>query len=103
MFMSRFTPNGTKDFYGVADPPGGGGDRLGDGFCVNDPGGKMPCVGVPYPLYDTYQASRSRHPGGVNAGFGDGSVRFIKDTIAPVIWIGLNTIRGGEVLSSDAY
>jgi prepilin-type N-terminal cleavage/methylation domain-containing protein/prepilin-type processing-associated H-X9-DG protein len=103
MFMIRFTPNGTRDFYGVADTPGGGGDRLGAGFCVNDPGGKLPCVNVPYPFYDTYQASRSRHPGGVNAGFGDGSVRFIKDSIAPITWIGLNTIRGGEVLSSDAY
>ena len=50
MFMSRFTPNGSRDFYGVADPPGGGGDRLGDGFCVNDPGGKLPCVAGPVPL-----------------------------------------------------
>jgi prepilin-type N-terminal cleavage/methylation domain-containing protein/prepilin-type processing-associated H-X9-DG protein len=102
VFMSRFTPNSTRDFYGVPDPSGGG-DRLGDGFCVNDPGGKMPCVTVPYPFYDIYSAARSRHPGGVNAGFGDGSVRFIKDTISPVTWIGLNTIRGGEVLSSDSY
>ena len=103
VFMSRFTPNGLRDFYGVVDPPSGGGDRLGDGFCVNDPGGKMPCVTVPFPFLDIYSGSRSRHPGGVNAGFGDGSVQFIKDTINPVIWIGLNTIQGGEVLSSDSY
>ena len=103
LFMSRFTPNGTRDFYGVADPPGGGGDRLGDGFCVNDPGGMMPCVGVPYPFYGIYEVTRSRHPGGENAGFCDGSVRFIKNTIAPVTWIGLNTISGGEVHSSDSY
>jgi prepilin-type N-terminal cleavage/methylation domain-containing protein/prepilin-type processing-associated H-X9-DG protein len=103
VFMSRFTPNGLRDYYGVADPPGGGGDRLGAGFCVSDPVGKMPCVEVPFPFLDMYSASRSRHPGGVNAGFGDGSVRFIKDTIAPTVWIGLNTIRGGEVVSSDSY
>ena len=65
--------------------------------------GSCPASTVPYPFLDMYPASRSRHPGGVNAGFGDGSVRFIKDTIGPVIWIGLNTIRGGEVLSSDSY
>ena len=103
MFMSRFTPNSSRDFYGVADPPGGGGDRLGEGFCVDDPAGKLPCVPVPYPFYDFYSGSRSRHPGGVNVGLGDGSVRFIKETISPAIWMGLNTIRGGEVLSSDSY
>jgi len=103
VFLSRFTPNGFRDFYGVVDPPSGGGDRLGDGFCVNDPGGKMPCVTVPFPFLDGYSGSRSRHPGGVNAGFGDGSVHFVKETINPVVWIGLNTIRGGEVLSSDSY
>jgi prepilin-type N-terminal cleavage/methylation domain-containing protein/prepilin-type processing-associated H-X9-DG protein len=103
LFMSRFTPNGTSDFYGVADPPGGGGDRLGDGFCVSDPGLKLPCLTVPFPFLDNYSGSRSRHPGGVNAGFGDGSVRFIKETINPVVWVGLNTIQGGEVVSSDSY
>ncbi len=101
--MSRFTPNSSQDYYGVADPPGGGGDRLGEGFCVDDPVGKLPCVPVPYPFYDLYSGSRSRHPGGVNAGLGDGSVRFIKETISPAVWMGLNTIHGGEVLSSDSY
>ncbi len=103
MFMSRFTPNGLADFYGVADPPDGGGDRPGEAFCVNDPWDKLPCTPVPFPFYDIYLGSRSRHPGGVNAGFGDGSVHFIKSTINPVVWIGLNSIRGGEVLTSDSY
>ncbi len=103
VFMSRFTPNSSTDFYGVPDPPGGGGDRLGAGFCVNDPGHNLPCVTVPFPFLDFYSGSRSRHPGGVDVGLGDGSVRFIKNTIAPTIWIALNTIRGGEVLSSDSY
>ncbi len=103
VFMSRYPPNSSRDYYGVADPASGGGDRLGDGFCVNLPGEKLPCVTVPYPFYDFYSGSRSRHPGGVNAGFGDGSVRFIKDTINSIVWIDLNTIQGGEVLSSDSY
>jgi prepilin-type N-terminal cleavage/methylation domain-containing protein/prepilin-type processing-associated H-X9-DG protein len=103
VFMSRYTPNSAKDFYGVVDAITGGGDRLGAGFCVNDPGHQLPCVNVPYPFYDFYSGSRGRHPGGVNAGFGDGSVRFIKNTINPSIWLGLNTIAGGEVLSADSY
>ncbi|MBI1325725.1 DUF1559 domain-containing protein [bacterium] len=103
VFMTRFTPNGTRDFYGVADPSGGGGDRLGDGFCVSDPTHKLPCITVPFPYYDYYQAARSRHPGGVNACFGDGSVRFVKDTIEEQVWVGLNSISGGEVISADSY
>ena len=63
----------------------------------------MPCVTRAVPVLDIYSGSRSRHPGGVNAGFGDGSVRFIKNSINPVVWIGLNTIQGGEVISSDSY
>jgi len=103
IFMSRYTPNGTRDYYGVVDPPAGGGDRLGDGFCVSDPAGMMPCTTVPFPFLDIYSASRSRHSGGVNTGFGDGSVHYIKNTINPVVWVGMNTIQGGEVTSADAY
>ncbi len=49
------------------------------------------------------QSARSYHPGGVNAGFGDGSVRFVKSTTAPVIYQALSTRNGGEVVSADAY
>ena len=45
----------------------------------------------------------SRHPGGVNLLLGDGSVRFIKDSINVATWRALGTIRGGEVISADAY
>jgi prepilin-type N-terminal cleavage/methylation domain-containing protein/prepilin-type processing-associated H-X9-DG protein len=104
LFMSRFTPNGTRDFYGVADPSGGGGDRLGDAFCVSEPGNGLPCLNsVQFPYYDYYAGSRSRHPGGVNAGFGDGSARFIKNTIDGSVWVGLNSLSGGEVISADAF
>jgi prepilin-type N-terminal cleavage/methylation domain-containing protein/prepilin-type processing-associated H-X9-DG protein len=47
--------------------------------------------------------SRSYHPSGVNALFADGSVRFIKSTIAGQVWRGLGSIAGGEVTSADAY
>jgi prepilin-type N-terminal cleavage/methylation domain-containing protein/prepilin-type processing-associated H-X9-DG protein len=45
----------------------------------------------------------SEHPGGINVCMGDGSVRFIKDTINPFTWYALQTVRGGEVISADAY
>ncbi len=45
----------------------------------------------------------SRHPGGVNLLAGDGSVKFIKNTINTPVWRALGTISGGEVISADAY
>jgi prepilin-type processing-associated H-X9-DG protein len=45
----------------------------------------------------------SRHPGGVNVMFVDGSVHWIKSSISPNAWWALGTINGGEVLSSDSY
>jgi prepilin-type N-terminal cleavage/methylation domain-containing protein/prepilin-type processing-associated H-X9-DG protein len=47
--------------------------------------------------------ARSFHPGGVDALFGDGSVRFIKSTISGVTWRALGTINGSEVVSGDAF
>jgi prepilin-type processing-associated H-X9-DG protein len=72
-------------------------------------------------------SSASNHPGGVNVGFADGSVHFIKNSISswnslgitraplngancvippgtvPGVWQSLSTINGGEVISADAY
>ena len=47
--------------------------------------------------------SRSFHPGGVNALFGDGSVKFIKSTINGLTWRALGTVAGGEIIGQDAY
>ncbi len=48
-------------------------------------------------------APSSYHPGGINLLMGDGSVRFIKDSVSLPVWRGLSTRNGGEVLSGDAY
>ena len=58
-----------------------------------------PCTGgVP-----SFNAARSRHPGGVNTLLADGSVRFMKDTINAQTWRALGSPNGGEVVSSDSY
>jgi prepilin-type N-terminal cleavage/methylation domain-containing protein/prepilin-type processing-associated H-X9-DG protein len=44
-------------------------------------------------------AARSRHPGGVDACFCDGSVRFVNDSIERTTWHALWTRAGGEVTS----
>jgi len=54
------------------------------------------------PTYMSLAAS-SDHNGGVNAGFADGSVHYIRNTINPQVWYNLGTIAGGEAISADAY
>lgn len=46
---------------------------------------------------------RSQHPNGVNFGFGDGSVRFLRDTISFATYQALNTRDGGEILAAGSY
>lgn len=55
-------------------------------------------------------APRSKHPGGTQFGFADGSVRFIRDTIetggcafttSMALWDHLNTSSGGITVNSD--
>jgi prepilin-type N-terminal cleavage/methylation domain-containing protein/prepilin-type processing-associated H-X9-DG protein len=43
----------------------------------------------------------SDHPGGGNVLFGDGSVRFIRETIYPWTWVALSTRNQGEVVGGD--
>ncbi len=43
-------------------------------------------------------ASRSMHTGGVQVALGDGSVRFVSQTIDLPLWQGLATMSGGEVV-----
>jgi prepilin-type N-terminal cleavage/methylation domain-containing protein/prepilin-type processing-associated H-X9-DG protein len=47
--------------------------------------------------------ANSNHPGGCNVAMADGSVKFIKSTIAMNVWWSLGTRANGEVISSDAY
>ena len=47
-----------------------------------------------------WRTARSRHPGGVNILFADGSVHFIKNSINLAAWQAIATVAGGEVVSS---
>jgi prepilin-type N-terminal cleavage/methylation domain-containing protein/prepilin-type processing-associated H-X9-DG protein len=53
----------------------------------------------------TYAAviSRSYHPLGTNALFGDGSVHFIKNSVDGQTWRALGTVSSGEIISKDQY
>jgi prepilin-type N-terminal cleavage/methylation domain-containing protein/prepilin-type processing-associated H-X9-DG protein len=130
-YMTRFTPNGYQDYVPLIQPwksaipaaslvgdnmdnlPDFGGSGPGTSpasaagagigaLCDSQPVQGLACYnqglsGGPF------VGARSRHPGGVNALFGDGSVRFMKNSINPLTWIQLGSISGGEVISSDSY
>lgn len=46
-------------------------------------------------------SARSRHPGGVNAGMGDGAIRFFNSTIDLATWRGLGTRNNKEVVQFE--
>jgi prepilin-type N-terminal cleavage/methylation domain-containing protein/prepilin-type processing-associated H-X9-DG protein len=109
-FMTRFTPNGNVDYVPLILPwstagavtAGGKFDTLLTGLCDNMPVQQLGCVSNANEGQD-FNGARSRHPGGVNMVFGDGSVRFVKNSISPTTWLALGSIAAGEVLSSDSY
>jgi prepilin-type N-terminal cleavage/methylation domain-containing protein/prepilin-type processing-associated H-X9-DG protein len=45
----------------------------------------------------------SRHPGGANFLFADGSVHFLKSSINPIPWRALATRNYGEAISADSF
>ncbi|MBN2295533.1 MAG: DUF1559 domain-containing protein [Pirellulales bacterium] len=99
VYMHDYTPNDpTPDLVRWCDPSDG------------QPGTASPCV------YDSstlgggilgnklnmvLHTSRSMHPGGVNSGMCDGSVRFISADIDLATWRALGTPKGGETIAYE--
>ncbi len=73
-------------------------DQIYDAFyCNNQPAQGLPCTGTGGAAF----YSRSRHTGGVNACLGDGSVRFVRDSINAVTWRNMGPINDGAVIQLD--
>ena len=45
-----------------------------------------------------YYGVWSQHPGGVNACFTDGAVRFVNSSVDLTVWKAISTIAGGEAV-----
>jgi prepilin-type processing-associated H-X9-DG protein len=124
-YFTRFTPNGYQDYMPLFPPystlsasvlglnnadnlASWGGSSLGTSppspgsLCDSQPVQGLRCNNQGTEGAE-YNGARSRHPGGVNTLFGDGSVHFIKNSISPLTWVQLGSINGGEVISSDTY
>jgi prepilin-type processing-associated H-X9-DG protein len=57
---------------------------------------------VDVPSEHAVMSARSAHPGGANVLFGDGSVKFVKDSIDLRTWRAIGSRAGGETVSADA-
>ena len=103
---------GAPMFTGLYPPNSSQPDVTYDlGYCdltQNNP----PCAQTTYQLSSDGQTftglglfndARSKHPGGVNVGMCDGSVRFIKNSINIYTFQALASSKGGEITSSDSY
>jgi prepilin-type N-terminal cleavage/methylation domain-containing protein/prepilin-type processing-associated H-X9-DG protein len=75
------------------------GGRGGSYWHINPPNTK-PCAAGD--ARDGLVTASSKHAGGVNVLFMDGSVKLIKDSINYVAWTGIGTIAGNEVISGDS-
>jgi prepilin-type N-terminal cleavage/methylation domain-containing protein/prepilin-type processing-associated H-X9-DG protein len=79
-------------------------------YCINGTG-NPPCAGATgsvstggvYTGLGMVNSPRSKHPGGVNTGMCDGSVRFMKNSVNVFTFRSLASAKGGEVISSDSY
>ena len=46
-------------------------------------------------------SASSYHTSGANACMGDGSVRFVRDSVSLPVWLAAGTVSGGEVTNLD--
>ncbi|WP_020475902.1 DUF1559 domain-containing protein [Zavarzinella formosa] len=69
----------------------------------NKPKRNAPCDGSSSTWAGEIYSARSYHTGGVNVCLGDGSVRFVKNSVTLSIWQGLGSMNGGEVIDGSAY
>jgi prepilin-type N-terminal cleavage/methylation domain-containing protein/prepilin-type processing-associated H-X9-DG protein len=93
MYSHYLPPNAPQN-----DPYNG--DTIGETAESGKPG-LVKTQTVPGGWAAVMNAARSYHPGGVNAVMCDGSVRFVEDSVASVVWTALGSMNGGEGRESD--
>jgi prepilin-type processing-associated H-X9-DG protein len=89
---------GYGHIYASGNPNTSTPDTIYVGWCDNQPAQNLPCIsGDSGPNNVAY--SRSRHAGGVNVLFGDGTVRFVSQSISNTTWRAMATMAGAETVT----
>ncbi len=106
-------PQSTKDGRGILHYPEGplyqhnrtpnspAPDEIRTDWCSSTP--QAPCIGV-FTAFNQIKyivTARSAHAGGVNVSMGDGSVRFIQQTISLNIWQALSSPASRETITGE--
>ena len=81
--------------YSLRNPPNGAGGQYKWNSC------RVDCCQQAQAAH--YLPATSYHSGGVNVTMADGSVRFIKDSIANKTWFSLIVSNDTWIVSSDQY
>jgi prepilin-type N-terminal cleavage/methylation domain-containing protein/prepilin-type processing-associated H-X9-DG protein len=97
------SPNGYVKGYAYMEHTNG----FGGGYSHLNTPNKKACwfssdSGV-YPSDRSLVGASSNHSGGVNCGFLDGSVKFMKDSVSYQTWGSVATYAGGEVIDASSY
>jgi len=88
-------------WFTAASPPNSGTDKdvspfSGVSLCDGTIDPSLPCAPVSDNVSLKQYVPRSRHPGGVNTSFCDGSVTFVPNSIDPGVWQELSTMNSGN-------
>jgi len=86
---------------GWPSSPNSGGDLVGAHSGPDSHDHPQVIIHAPNHPFGHTDSMYSEHPGGCNVLLGDGSVRFVKETIHPRTWVALSTRDQGEVISSE--
>ena len=96
---------GCQTLFVKLGPNSSGPDNIIDadrGFCIashNQPDMNLPCTAGSND--ENYASPRSRHAGGVNVLFCDGSVHFVSDNVDSTTWQSLGWIDDGNTVTAD--
>lgn len=71
-----------------------------DALPVDDPDSSLPAGATPTSFVGGFG---SNHPGGSNFTLGDGSVRFLKNSMDPIVYRSLGNRNDGEMISADQF
>ena len=92
---------GGQAFEGYVTPNSGAPDVVAN-ICPPSRALQVPCVATMTDALQ-YQAAQSAHPGGVNASFGDGAVKYFSNSVNWSIWQALCSSNGGEGVTVAMY
>jgi prepilin-type N-terminal cleavage/methylation domain-containing protein/prepilin-type processing-associated H-X9-DG protein len=77
--------------------------RGGPYYHVMPPNKPACATSMAYGTTDSFIGPASFHPGGANLLLMDGSVRFVKESVALGVWNALGTRAGGEVIGGESF